>query len=68
MEYSIKRILEFKIDDEEIDVFLGVLETIHDKSRRIGFNKHFDKDQQTFVDALYNSLIGQHEENTDNSN
>jgi len=65
MEYSLNRVLEFKIDDDEIDTFLEVMEIVHSKSSRMGFKKHFNQEQQQFVDALHYSLIGQHEENTD---
>lgn len=68
MEYSINKVLEFKINDDEIDVFLEVLDIIKGKGKRLGFSKHFDKNQQQFVDALHYSLIGQHEEDTDKSN
>lgn len=67
MEFSLKRVLEFKIDDEEIDVFLELLETLKKKGRKMGFNKTFTKEQQDFIDALHYNLIGQHEEDTDSS-
>ena len=64
MEFNIKNTLNISIEDDEIDTFLEVIELINKHSKRSGFNKSFNKEQQSFMDSLYKKLIGQYEANT----
>lgn len=59
--------MEFKLDDNEIEIFLGIMDKIKTKAKRLGFGKTFDPEEMEFVDSLHYSLIGQYEENTDKS-
>lgn len=62
MEYSIGRTLELRIEDDEIDVFIKMLNSIKKGYKKTGFNKTFDNEQREMFDSIHYNLIGQHEE------
>lgn len=65
MEYSIGRTLELRVEDEEIDTFVSMLDSIKKSVKRSGFNKKLKPDELDMLDAIHYNLIGQHEENSD---
>ena len=67
MEFSVDRILTMKMEGDEIDTFLDILDVIKKKSIRSGFNKSFSNESKEFIDALHYNLIGHNEENSDKS-
>jgi len=63
LEYKINRYLDLRLEAEEIDYFLQVVEIIHKHAPRVGFKKPFNKQQQEFIAYLYTNFVKDEENN-----
>lgn len=62
MEYSAEHSLTIKLTNEgtenELDIFLNVLNKCNKEAKRSGYKKMFNKDECGLIRALHNEFLG----------
>lgn len=59
MDYSTEHTLTIRFSDEEVDLFLGFIDSCSKELQKPGFKKVIPKEYHSFINGIHEDLIGE---------